>query len=391
MSDIDNLFLEAKELYDAEKLEEAKSKLLQLLKDDTQNTDANILLGIIYHESKDNESAIKYLKRGLEKDSDNALAKLVLAKAYANQEKFEESLQLLEEIKDVKLEEKFAQDRDEGLAILYMTEAQKLIDKGADIPEDDDQALFDLRDKIEKYYKKIKALEYKDEETKKDMKELEDLLYDEEEPDTSEIDSYFEDAPQDEEPETEDWDENDRQAAEFLEEAFQSWTVVDTDEENEIEHRKPTKKKQIEKSQELIDKAAAKDPNHSWVKNRITELQGVLESATNKVFDGSYKLMIAALLFSICFWIVPGLKGCSKASEVTLQTAQTRLTNRIKIYENNITTYQNEITQLEKGEEANPEYTKKEIKERLKRRKKWLKDNKKQLKKIEDMDAKKFR
>lgn len=391
MSNLEKLFSEANELYDSEKLEEAKSKLLELLKEDPENSAANILLGSVYHELKDEESAEKHLKKGLEKDTDNALAKLVLAKTYVNQEKFDKGLELLEQIKDVEMEESFAKDRDEGLAILYMTEAQKIIDKGADLPKDDDQALFDLRDKIEEYYKKIKALEYKDEETEKDLKELEEMLYDEEDPDTSEIDSYFEDAPKDEEPETEDWNKNDRQAAELLEDAFETWTVVDRDEENQVEYRKPTKKKQIEKSQELIDKAAAKDPKHSWVKNRITELQEVLNSATQKVFDGSYKLMIAAVLFSIFFWIGPGLKGCSKASEVSLQEAQTKLTNRVKMYENRISTYSKEITQLEKGEEANPEYTKKEIKERLKRREKWLKDSKKKLKKIEDMDAEKFR
>ncbi|MDY6915431.1 MAG: tetratricopeptide repeat protein, partial [Candidatus Cloacimonadota bacterium] len=391
MSDIDNLLLKAKELYEKEKLEESKSKLVELLKDDPENSEAIILLGNIYHELKDEETAEKYLKKGLEKDPDNALVKLVLAKTYVNQEKIDESLELLEQIKDVEMEEALAKNRDEGLAILYMTQAQELIDKAAELPEDDDQALFDLRDKIEEYYKKIKDLKYKTDETKKDMKELEELLYDEADPDTSEIDNYFENAPKDEEPDTEEWEDKDRQAAKLLEEAFETWTVVDRDKENEIEYRKPTKKKQIEKSQKLIDQAAAKEPKHNWVQNRITELRDVLDRATNKVFEGSYKLMIAAVLFSVFFWMLPGLKGCSKASEVTLQQAQAELTRRIKQYEENIPKYEEEIAQLKKGEEANPQYTKEQIKERLDRREKWLKDAKKELKKIDSMDAEKYR
>jgi len=119
--------------------------------------------------------------------------------------------------------------------------------------------------------------------------------------DTLKVDDYFKDAPTDEEPDTEGWSETDQKAEDLLDQAFRVWTVVETDEENEIEYRKPTKKKQIEESQLLIDEAKALNSDNKWVKNRIVELQEVVDSGKQKVFDGNYKLMIASVIYLFSF------------------------------------------------------------------------------------------
>lgn len=208
--------------------------------------------------------------------------------------------------------------------------------------------------------------------------------------DTLKVDDYFKDAPTDEEPEKEDWNETDQKAADLLDQAFRVWTVVETDEENEIEYRKPTKKKQIEESQKLIDEAKALNSDNEWVKNRIVELQEVVDSGKQRVFDGNYKLMIASVILSFFMFILPGLKSCSKAGEITLQQAINYRQNRITSYNTSLERATERITQLEKGEEANPALTKTQIKDELKSKKKSIKNYTKELKKYNKMSDKKM-
>jgi len=208
--------------------------------------------------------------------------------------------------------------------------------------------------------------------------------------DTSKIDDYFKDAPTDQEPEKEDWNETDQKAADLLEQAFRIWTVVETDEENNIEYRKPTKKKQIEESQKLIDEARELNSSDEWVKNRIVELQDVVDSGKQKVFDGNYKLMIAGVIFAFLFFVLPGLKSCSHVKDITLQKAITTRQSRIASYNSSLEKATERITQLEKGVEANPALTKSQIKDELKSKKKSIKNYNKQLKKYNNMTDKKM-
>ena len=208
--------------------------------------------------------------------------------------------------------------------------------------------------------------------------------------DTLKVDDYFKDAPTDEEPETEGWNENDQKAADLLEQAFRVWTVVETDEENEIEYRKPTKKKQIEKSQKLIDEARDLNPTDEWIVNRIVELQEVVDSGKQKVFDGSYKLMIASVILSFFIFIMPGLKSCSYAGDITMQSAMNLRQSRIKNYTSYIKKFTDDKVLMEKGVEANPSLTKPQIKERIKGDKKKIKYFTKELEKHENMTDKKM-
>ncbi|MDO9577973.1 MAG: hypothetical protein Q7J16_08815 [Candidatus Cloacimonadales bacterium] len=208
--------------------------------------------------------------------------------------------------------------------------------------------------------------------------------------DTSKIDDYFKDAPTDEEPDTEGWSEIDQKAADLLEKAFQVWTIVEEDKENDIEYRKPTKKKQIEESQKLIDEARELNSTNKWVKNRIVELQEVVDSGKKKVFDGSYKLMIASVILAFFKFVLPGLKSCSKVDEITLLKATTRRQSMISSYTDNLKMADERVTQLEKGEEANPGLTKSQIKTDIKSAEENIKHYTKELKKYNELTDKKM-
>ena len=194
---------------------------------------------------------------------------------------------------------------------------------------------------------------------KKDEKDSKEKI------DTLKVDDYFKDAPTDEEPETEGWNETDQKAADLLDQAFRVWTVVETDEENEIEYRKPTKKKQIEESQKLIDEARELNFSDEWVKNRIVELQDVVDSGKQKVFDGNYKLMIASVILAFFMFVMPGLKSCSYAGDITLEQATSYRQSKITSYNTSLERATERIAQLEKGEEANPSLTKSQIKDEI--------------------------
>ncbi len=202
------------------------------------------------------------------------------------------------------------------------------------------------------------------------------------------VDDYFKDAPTDEEPETEGWNETDQKAADLLEQAFQVWTIVETDEENEIEYRKPTKKKQIEKSQLLIDEARELNSSDEWVKNRVVELQEVVDSGKRKVWDGNRILMIAAALYAIFFFLIPGF-GSFKKSDTTLEYAQRHKDGQIAAQTSNISYLEKRIEQLKLPAEQNPNYTEKDLKAELKMKEKNLEKATKELQELKDKSNKK--
>jgi len=217
---------------------------------------------------------------------------------------------------------------------------------------------------------------------KKDEKDSKETI------DTLKVDDYFKDAPTDEEPETEGWNETDQKAADLLEQAFRVWTVVETDEENEIEYRKPTKKKQIEESQKLIDEARELNSTDDWVKNRVVELQDVVDSGKGKVWDGNRILMIAAALYAIFIFLIPGF-GSFKKSDTTLEYAQKHKDGLIAAKTSHISYLENRIKQLKLPAEQNPNYTEKDLKAELKKKEKNLKKSTKELQELKDKSNKK--
>ncbi|MCK4313119.1 MAG: hypothetical protein KAW88_10335 [Candidatus Cloacimonetes bacterium] len=183
-------------------------------------------------------------------------------------------------------------------------------------------------------------------------------------------------------------DEATKKATECLEEAFQCWTVVDVDEEKDIEYRKPTKKKQIEESQTLIDKAKVQNSSDEWVKDRIVELQEVVDSGKRKVWDGNRILMIAAALYAIFFFLIPGF-GSFQKSETTLEYAQKHKDGLIAAKTSNISYLENRIKQLKLPAEQNPNYTEKDLKAELKKKEKNFEKATKELQELKDKSNKK--
>ncbi|NQV19576.1 MAG: hypothetical protein HQ534_13680 [Armatimonadetes bacterium] len=87
------------------------------------------------------------------------------------------------------------------------------------------------------------------------------------------------------------------QAREYLEQAFNSWVQTSYDEEKDIVYRSPQTKKQIESSQQLLNKAKPLKPDDEWVVNRIKELQGVLDHQLKRAFTGknSFPLLSSSM------------------------------------------------------------------------------------------------
>jgi len=407
MCDIEKTLEEAQDLLGKEKYDQAEKKFKTVLKEDAVNVDALFGMGIICYDQDKLQEAINYFDSILKIEPDYYEAKVNLAKTYGKDNQVNKCIELLEEISPGSLDEDKSKEIDRMLGLGY---AEQIIDNWSvyTIEGSDGEFRKPTTDKEAEYgkliLKKLNALTYITEETEEDIDEFDFLIKEfynnsnegekkmssDSKVDTSKIDDYFSDAPTDVEPETEGWSEVDQKAHDLLEQAFQVWTVVETDEENEIEYRKPTKKKQIEESQILIDEAKALNSDNEWIKNRIVELQEVVDSGKKKVFDGSYKLMIASVILAFFMFVLPGLKSCSRVGDITLLQATNSRQSRITSYNSSLERANERIIQLEKGEEANPGLTKSQIKDELKSKKKSIKNYNKELKKYNDMSDKKM-
>lgn len=91
----------------------------------------------------------------------------------------------------------------------------------------------------------------------------------------------------------------------LMDEAFQTWTVVETTEDNEF--RKPTKMKQITQSAMLIDQVIAMCPTDEGVVERLNELTDVINSGEERHFDGSAKLIGLGVIVAILMYWMAGI------------------------------------------------------------------------------------
>lgn len=94
------------------------------------------------------------------------------------------------------------------------------------------------------------------------------------------------------------------EAWEMMEEAFHTWTVVETTEDNEF--RKPTKMKQITQSAMLIDQVIAMCPTDEGVVTRLNDLMDVLNDGERRHFDGSGKLIGLGVVVGILMYWMAG-------------------------------------------------------------------------------------
>lgn len=90
------------------------------------------------------------------------------------------------------------------------------------------------------------------------------------------------------------------QAANLLDGVFETWTVVDKDEEGG-DIRQPMKMKQIKSSVILLDQAIALQPTDQEVIERINELTEVINTNEKRYFDGSKPLVWLGGIVGIIF------------------------------------------------------------------------------------------
>ena len=99
-----------------------------------------------------------------------------------------------------------------------------------------------------------------------------------------------------------------QEAFELMEKAFNTWTVVERTKDDEF-HR-PTKMKQVKASVLLIDQVIAMMPTDEDIVERLNVLTEVINSAEERHFDGSKKLIwLGAIVGILMFWMI-GIGMC---------------------------------------------------------------------------------
>ncbi len=107
-------------------------------------------------------------------------------------------------------------------------------------------------------------------------------------------------------------EERNEKASEFLENAFNAWSVVRT--EGEQEYRKPTSAKQVRNSLKWINEAIAAGPGDKMLVDRINELGDVINDNEKRIFQGSKRLLIfVGIVGVILFYLIYRSNGVPKA------------------------------------------------------------------------------
>lgn len=95
-------------------------------------------------------------------------------------------------------------------------------------------------------------------------------------------------------------------ANEYLERAFQCWSIVEKNKENEF--RSPKTKKEITESLAYLEKVVQLKPTDLDVINRVNELQKVIKNQMKRSFFGSKWLLGTSIvvLIALILWFTPG-------------------------------------------------------------------------------------
>lgn len=101
-------------------------------------------------------------------------------------------------------------------------------------------------------------------------------------------------------------------AYEYLENAFNAWSVVKA--EGSEEYRKPTSSKQVRNSIKWINQAIAMGPSEKVLVERINELGAVINDNEKRIFQGSKRLLIfVGIIGAIIFYLIYRSNGVPKA------------------------------------------------------------------------------
>ena len=89
-------------------------------------------------------------------------------------------------------------------------------------------------------------------------------------------------------------DEANELATSYLSNAFESWTLIEKEDDDEV--RSPQSRKDIKKSLEWINKAIALNPTNEQVVNRINELGNIVNNQLKRYFNGNKFLLVISIL-----------------------------------------------------------------------------------------------
>jgi len=152
------------------------------------------------------------------------------------------------------------------------------------------------------------------------------------------------------------------QAREYLEQVFNSWVQTSYDKEKDIVYRSPQTKKQLDTSQQLLNKTKALNPDDEWVINRIKELQGVLDHQQKRAFTGKGFIPIALIVYALLFYLLPAF---FLTPEVNMETAESWRTEEIERHQRYMPRLKQRIAHAEAKTNKYAEMLEDERKEKL--------------------------
>jgi hypothetical protein len=97
-------------------------------------------------------------------------------------------------------------------------------------------------------------------------------------------------------------DEENRQASDYIEQAFNSWKIISGPGEEEL--RSPVKMVQIKRSKELHAMAEGVMPTDDALIDRFNEMAGVINAQEKRSFSGSWKLVGIAVLSMVIMYFM---------------------------------------------------------------------------------------
>lgn len=239
--------------------------------------------------------AIKICNEILEEQADNVGVLVTLGNLYTNNEDYNEAKTVFSKIDKLEIPEDLKEKKINNHALLLVNlvinswstvEGQEgklpASEKDIELSRIYLQQARDLKPTWE-------ALQEKMEDCEENIKFAEDFFA-----------NYDANEPQDGEP----LSENEQKAVDYLQQAFELWTDI-TEEEDDNEYRTPTSKKQVTNSEGLINQAKELNPQNKETLDWIIELEGVLVSAKKRKFDGSFKLLGASALILVFMYFGP--------------------------------------------------------------------------------------
>ncbi|MEA1971801.1 MAG: hypothetical protein U9N34_00655 [Candidatus Cloacimonadota bacterium] len=178
--------------------------------------------------------------------------------------------------------------------------------------------------------------------------------------------------------------QNCEKSSELLEEVFNCWEISGHDEETNDEFRKPMSKKQMDKSQNLLDQVIQIDCDDEWVKERTEELQNVVNNQNKRVFQGRSIIGKLVMIYAILFYFLPLPMFLN--SEFTSGRKEKRIEKRIHFLNRSIVSHNKRIHQIENSQKKYKDMSEKDKEKEIAKSKEHIEKNNKKIEKYKNTD-----